>query len=772
MVDQAGLTTWKVDTKAMVQAAGGNWRPLKDLLAMQEAAAKYAEQNNPSAPVPAPSKVLPLVPPPPRTPPKSARAKEPSAVLPLVPPPPRDTKLRKPTRRPASEPMAAVPVVDEPSPIPAIPEPLPEPALDAGPAISPADFEQQDLVPPSEAFAPEPTPALAAPEEPALPQAWADDAPAVFETAAEALAAPMPEPVIDAPVFEAPVIEAPAVEAPVFQETTVEHPIVEEPIVATEDEVSRFPPPEPEPSPEPVRNEAPWEPEPSQWRDAVEPQAIGSPRAVLTFADDPGSSPSHSDSHFAHGGSSSYTEPPARPDEGYTFSSAEPGFEEEQPDDDLYRQPRPFVLDERIVRFANGAGVVLSKSLDVLGRLFRDLWERLRKAQAAHAARRPVRPDPEPPREVPRAFAYEPETPPIDALADEPSAPRYGETYGESPSRPTPTEDLPVIPLKPIDAEGSLMARVQSSVRSLGAGVLEWTASLRSRVEELFRRDRPATASPAPWSESETFSSPSRPGSHSRSFSSVAYEAPPRETVQRPPTTNELPVIRLARVDDEPAEPEDLYDGPSESAYFPTGAVWLWTKRLAWTAVLASLGFLAYQNWEAWSPGARRIGSTALTGVTKLAESRDLKAREEQALVAATGQLPYLGPDTLRLVISQKKTGVPPDPPEIFQLALAAAERGQPTLTGAEQEELTALQKAVVDGLSPAERILLREYDGVRSRRTPFPFEDKSAMDLYARGARGLPAESRERLQALLGSAISAGLASPASGATVVPPKG
>jgi len=49
----------------------------------------------------------------------------------------------------------------------------------------------------------------------------------------------------------------------------------------------------------------------------------------------------------------------------------------------------------------------------------------------------------------------------------------------------------------------------------------------------------------------------------------------------------------------------------------------------------------------------------------------------------------------------------------------------------------------------------------VRARRATFAFEDRSALERYARGARALPPESRERLQALYGKAVAAGLALP-----------
>jgi hypothetical protein len=625
---------------------------------------------------------------------------------------------------------APIPVVPDEPPAPIVDVASPEPTVEEGPPIDPVDFrEQEEVAPLSDAFARDDVPALAA-AEPPQPEAWADE-PAVFSTTPDVAASP-PE---------------------------------GEPVVATEDEIAPLLPP-----PEPAESEKAWDPEPSQWSDAVQPTAVGVPRTVQALADDPiprqgyAAEREYSDEHFSHGASPSYTSSPrssARED-GYTYSLSEPGFEEEQPDGDDYRKPRPIVLDERFVHVASVVGVVLSKSLAVLERVSRDLWRALRKAWVARAAKRPAPIAQETPREELRTSFVnreEPEPPAVSALADEPSVSRFDEPS----SRPTPIDDLPIVPLKAPDAEGSIMIRVQKSVQLAGAGLTAWAASLRGRVEDLVRRKRPTTisTSPVPWNE---------PAPRSTA-TSVGYEParePVREPVRPPPSTPEIPVLRLAKIDDEPVEQEDIYDGPSESAYFPTA--WLWTKRLAWTALFAVGAFLVYENWAAWSPKAKSISSTAFTEVTRFAENRELRVREQQALQAATEQLPHLTPDVLRLVVTRSTSGVPPDPPEVFQVTCNAADRGLQALTPEEREELSTLRAAVLEAISPAERILLREYDAVRSRRPSFAFEDKSALALFARGARGLPVESLERFKVLLGKAVVAGLGAPASERTAATP--
>src|SRR5438477_11236903 len=64
-----GLMTWMLDDRAMVQPAGSRrWRPLKELLAEERAAARQAARQRPApaeVPPQAVTPSLPLVPPPP-----------------------------------------------------------------------------------------------------------------------------------------------------------------------------------------------------------------------------------------------------------------------------------------------------------------------------------------------------------------------------------------------------------------------------------------------------------------------------------------------------------------------------------------------------------------------------------------------------------------------------------------------------------------------------------------------------------------------------------
>jgi hypothetical protein len=86
-------------------------------------------------------------------------------------------------------------------------------------------------------------------------------------------------------------------------------------------------------------------------------------------------------------------------------------------------------------------------------------------------------------------------------------------------------------------------------------------------------------------------------------------------------------------------------------------------------------------------------------------------------------------------------------------------------LTPAEAEELKALRADMLAGLRPSERARLREYDATRARRFVFPFENGDVSELFSHAVLSLPAESRERLQELLGKAVAAGLAVPVEAA-------
>ena len=156
------------------------------------------------------------------------------------------------------------------------------------------------------------------------------------------------------------------------------------------------------------------------------------------------------------------------------------------------------------------------------------------------------------------------------------------------------------------------------------------------------------------------------------------------------------------------------------------------------------------------------MGQTVFTEIDRQAHSGQRAREQEQALSDATERLPHLAPETIRLVLSTSSSGVL-DPPEVFQLASEAADRGRSALTPAEAAELQALQRELLAHLRPPERARVAEYDRARSQRVVFPFENPHALELVARGARAMPSASRERLQALLGKAVAAGLGASAA---------
>lgn len=236
----------------------------------------------------------------------------------------------------------------------------------------------------------------------------------------------------------------------------------------------------------------------------------------------------------------------------------------------------------------------------------------------------------------------------------------------------------------------------------------------------------------------------------------------PIDDTRPPANPNNLPALRLA-ADDDPEEPADLYEGNSVLSF-----VWVWTKRLVLVGGLVAGGIVAANTWPTWLPVATRIGLGLFTKIDEYAHPERAKApgakdekqqQMEAALQQAAGQLPYLSPETIQLVMSSSAWSVP-DPPEVFSRAYSAARRGSPALTPPEAEELKTLETALLAGLRPSERQRVREYDRARLQRVTLPTEDREMAGLFARGARALPTQRRERLQALFGKAIAAGLGS------------
>jgi hypothetical protein len=389
-------------------------------------------------------------------------------------------------------------------------------------------------------------------------------------------------------------------------------------------------------------------------------------------------------------------------------------------------------LDERRDRLEGPLLQVLSTLGNLLSRCLSPLTPlvRGRTTQPAGepAAARPGR-VPSPAARKPSSAVVPP--PPVSVLAEEPGAP--------SAASRSSLDSLPVIPLKPL--EGERRPAVPGGP-GLSARFQGWVADLTARVGRLLRRERPEP--PPPPRERV----PARPPA-------PAARAP----LEAPAPVSELPVLRLAPNQEAPEE-GDVYEG-EEEAQSVLPAVWLWTKRLVAAGVLVGGGVLIGLNWAAWFPRAAEVGETVFTEIDRQARSGQRARELERALGEATEKLPHLAPETIRLVLTASRSGVP-EPPEVFQLAAEAADRGRSALTGAEAAELRALQRELVSRLSSPQRRRLEEYERARATRGVFPFESPYALDLVARGARAMPEASRQRLQELLGKAVAAGLGPPA----------
>jgi len=229
-----------------------------------------------------------------------------------------------------------------------------------------------------------------------------------------------------------------------------------------------------------------------------------------------------------------------------------------------------------------------------------------------------------------------------------------------------------------------------------------------------------------------------------------------------PPHISELPVLRL-KADDSERERvgHDVYGGGRSF-----DVAWRWTKRAALIAGFLAGGIVAAGTWETWGPAAARFGRAIIMEIDKRAHPSAPGRGEERprpggdALPAVAEQLPHLDSQTIALVVSRRGNAVV-DPPEVFALAYEATERGLPALSPAETQELGMLRRTLVAGLSAVERQRLREYDLLRTQRSPLPVENRDVLRSFARGARGLPSFARLRLQELLGKAIAAALGAP-----------
>ncbi len=406
----------------------------------------------------------------------------------------------------------------------------------------------------------------------------------------------------------------------------------------------------------------------------------------------------------------------------------------------------------------------------------------LEEESAARLARALVHPEPQPPKALSplgRPLSGPPpehtigEPPMVQALADEPSASRSPASSREVANG---GGEAPVIRLKPLD---DAPPAPDPEPQAADLGVASEPEGMRhDRLEGplldvltafgalLSRCLAPLTPLVRRWPSPSVGASAARPGAGlglgptRRPLETPSRQAPGgRRPLEPPVPASELPVLRLAETSEAP-ETGDVYQGEPGDRVLPT--LWLWTKRIVLLSGLVAVSVLAVLDWQTWFPRAAGIGQAMFAQIDRQARGRQKAREQEQALRDATQQLPHLAPATIRLVL-EENDGRVLGPPEVFELARAAADRGQRALAPAEAAELRALQQELLDRLRPPERARLAEYDRARANRVVFPFENPYALELVARGARALPAGSLTRLQELLGMAVAAGLGGPAA---------
>jgi len=549
--------------------------------------------------------------------------------------------------------------------------------------------------------------------------------------------------------------------------------------------------------PEPRRGAAPAPPEAEPPVPKFEP-AIGEP-PVQALAEEPSSpTPPWQAPPEAPGAEGHEIRLKPLEDEPHSPADELEIIEEETPDPYAVPRPRAYAAAEEeeevvghdslegpLLQVVTAFGTVLSQLLGPLTPLVSGWPSSSRTGGGAQAARRM----PRAPREVQRAPA--PPTPDAPATSPEPppafeppgaaAPPPQVSVLAEDPGFAAASQDerdgIPVVPLKSLDEDErpvtsawrglsekatEWVARLSAAFAALSA----WVAALPARIQDLRDRKR----------EPEPVVPPIQPAPRRAPTVAPRPPEPPRTPapLRAPTPVAELPSIRLAEGWEAPEE-GDVYDGEEVEAWSVLPVVWRWTKRVVLVGGLATVGVLAARSWETWFPRAAELGETVFTEIDRQAHSAQRAREKEQAVTNATEMCPHLAPETIRLVLSTSSDGVL-EPPEVFQLATEAADRGIDRLPPAEAAELRGLQRELVAQLRPPQRARLAEYDRARATRAVFPFENPHALDLVAQGARAMPAASRARLQHLLGKAVAAGLglppASPAAapaGASVVP---
>ncbi len=243
--------------------------------------------------------------------------------------------------------------------------------------------------------------------------------------------------------------------------------------------------------------------------------------------------------------------------------------------------------------------------------------------------------------------------------------------------------------------------------------------------------------------------------SRSAGRSGPERRAPP---IAPPPSLGDLPVLRLSQTTEREDVAGDVYEG-DENGPRLLAAAWRWTRRALLAGVLVVGAIYAASTWESWSPKAGELGQQAVTEVDRRARALASAREQERLAEEASGQLPQLAPETVRLLLTQSR-GEARNPAALHRSACDASDRGLRALNASEAEELAALRGELLSLVRAEERERLREYDRMRAFGVAFPSDDRAALELVAGAARRLAPERLECLRVLLGKTIAAGLPS------------
>lgn len=714
VVDHDALSSWLVDGKALVQPVGSErWFPLRQFLAKEKAEAAAAARRNPPP-------VVPVAPQPPQPPLETSRPPVEAPPLPPVIEPPVSARqppvstieppvwtsqpplLAREPEAPANEPpeLAVEPPV-APSEPPVVWAPTLEAAVTARLATPGDEISIAPLPSAVEREAPRLTD-VPAPGDPPAPLLSVSEPPEVW--------APDPP---EVSASEPPEVWAPTEEAAALYEATTQLPAFDDEVAGAAlpstdepepplftDTASPSHPPEPMPS----ASESP-----EVWAPTEEAAALYQATAELY---------------------ESTARAPARADEDALWRTASQAMgERSEPPPSLH--PRNLLVLADATAPARASSRAPSTSRDELIPLRPLDDEDEASRRAAQSTMHEGDAEAEPARFESSFLGLEP---PWDARVS-----RWLDVLSTWVARLGRGLDR-VTPRDPASTTRAFLSRVRGVTSSWVDGSSEW-------VERLMRRDGQAASQPAT-------SEAARAGSPGPIL---------LKPLMPPPPLSELPVIRFAKTDDVEDERagHDVYQ---EARSFDV--VWLWLKRITLLAGLLVAGVVAASTWETWLPAATQMARALFLEIHEREHPKTPEAEEpREASVAESGpaiaeQLPHLTPETVALVMSST-SAIVLDPPEVFARAYDATERGLRALSPPEAQELGALQRALLNALLPAERQRVREYDLVRARRPPLPFENRDVLRSFARGARALPSWARERLQQLSGKAIAAGLALP-----------